>query len=322
MTVPPSRLLAVAASALALSCGGGGSPATSTPPATAALPPTATAPPASGGSGGPTCPFGPGTLAAECSRSSARLLRHVEVAIDLVVQQSPGAFDLTQDIVPGAGQYKVLDRQAYLDGVVANLRAAGLCAQRNPDEAGAETIQVKDSDSYSEDFDVIVSSGFIRRGDGAYRQTCTPPSFPIARGADEPPTDSGCGRPFPPPVTRFNCKVHLKNVEFYTLDSTPMVGPDCAYCAAAGFDDGRCLCPVRPHGAKDREACENWSVGIARDTGRPGPTWTKEDGTHCTGIASGCANSPESQYQLFAYRGGTYKVEAANGASCAVVVER
>jgi hypothetical protein len=63
-------------------------------------------------------------------------------------------------------------------------------------------------------------------------------------------------------------------------------------------------------------------VGKAKDTGRPGPTWTREDGGYCTGPESGCANSTESQYQLLVYRGGRYRVEAENGASCTVVVER
>jgi hypothetical protein len=262
-----------------------------------------------------------GSEVVDCSRGDSRLLDRVEVAIDLTVQQKPGIFDLTQDVVPGSGQYKVLDPEAYLDGVVANLRAAGLCAQRDPDEAVSETILVKDSNAYSEDFDVFLSSGFIRRGNGAYRQTCTPSSFPVERGADEPPIGSGCGRPFPPPISRFNCKIHLKGIEYYTLDSTPIVGPDCAYCASVGFD-GQCLCAVRPYGAPDRSACENWRVGTARDTGRPGPTWTKEDGSYCTGPESGCANSSASQYQLWVYRGGRYKVEGENGASCTVVVER
>jgi hypothetical protein len=323
MIVPCSRLLAAAlaaACALALSCGGD-SPATSTstPPATVA--PTSS-PGTGGGVGTSSCPIGMGSAAVDCSRGNARLLDRIEVAIDLTVRQKPQIFDLTSDAVPGSGQYKVLDPEAYLDGVVANLRAAGLCAQRDPDDGTYETIQVKDSNDYSEDFDVIVSSGFIRRGDGAYRRTCTPSSFPVERGADEPPIGSGCGKPFPPPITRFNCKLHLKGVDHYTLDSTPLVGPDCAYCASAGFTDGRCLCAVRDHGAPDRIACENWRVGTAKDTGRPGPTWTKEDGSYCTGPESGCVNSSDSQYQLWVYKGGRYKVEGENGASCTVVVER
>ncbi len=196
-----------------------------------------------------------GSKAADCSRGDSRLLDRIEVAIDLTVQQKPAIFDLTRDAMPGSGHYMVLDPEAYLDDVVANLRAAGLCAQRDPDDGNYERIQVKDSNDYSEDFDIIASSGFIRRGGGAYRQTCTPSSFPVERAADEPPIGSGCGRPFPPPVTRFNCKVHLKGGDYYTLDSTPIVGPDCEYCASVGFTDGRCLCPVRNHGAPDRIAC-------------------------------------------------------------------
>lgn len=305
---------------LALSCGGD-SPATSTPPTTLAPTPTPPSGPG-GGVGASSCPLGPGSAVTECSRGQTSLLSEIEVAIDLIVRQKPEVFDLGRDAVPGSRQYKVRDREAYLDGVVANLRAAGLCAQRDPDEGTYEKIQVKDSNDYSESFDIVTSSGFIRRGDKAYQQTCTPSAFPVERAADEPPVSSRCGRPFPPPVTRFNCKVHLKGKEFHTLDSTPLVGPDCAYCAEIGYADGRCICPVRGEGAADRVACENWRVGTAKDTGRPGPTWTREDGGYCTGPESGCAYSPDSQYQLWAYKGGRYKVEANNGASCSVYVDR
>jgi hypothetical protein len=321
MIVPRRRTLTAplaATCALALSCGGS-SPATSTPPTTVAPSP---APGPGEGVGAPSCPIGMGSAVADCSRGDSHLLDRIEVAIDLTVRQKPGIFDLSSDAVPGSGQYKVLDPEAYLDGVVANLRAAGLCAQRDPDDGTYETIQVKESNDYSESFDVIVSSGFIRRGHSAYRQTCAPASFPVERGAGEPPVDSGCGRPFPPPITRFNCKLHLKGVDHYTLDSTPLVGPDCAYCASVGFDDGRCLCAVREHGAPDRVACENWRVGKAKDTGRPGPTWTKEDGTYCSGPESSCENSPATQYQLWVYKGGRYTVLGETGASCTVDIDR
>jgi len=119
-------------------------------------------------------------------------------------------------------------------------------------------------------------------------------------------------------VTRFNCKIHIKSPEFYTLDSTPLVGPDGAYCAALGYTDGRTICPVRPEGTPDREACENWRVGKAKDTGRPGPTWTKGDGSYCTGKESGCENHPDSQYLLNTYKSDTYVVTAENGANCTV----
>ncbi len=308
MTLPRGRPLAAAAAAcvLALSCGG--SSGTTSPV------PVAPTPVPSG------CPLGAGTRGAACGRADSRLLPQVESAIDLLVQQRPGLFDLTQDEVPGWHHYKVLQPEAYLDGVVANLRAAGLCAQRDPDDGDHELIQAKSTNDYSEEFDILVSTGFIRRGAGAYRETCTPSSFPVERTADEPPLDSGCGKPFPPPISRFNCKIHLYGNPFYTLDSTPIVGPNCAYCASVGISD-QCFCPVRLYGAADRLACENWRVGTAKDTWRPGPTWTKEDGSYCTGRASGCENSPDNQYQLRVYDPGRYRVQAENGVHCTVDVK-
>jgi hypothetical protein len=79
---------------------------------------------------------------------------------------------------------------------------------------------------------------------------------------------------------------------------------------------------VRPEGAPDRAACEAWRVGNAKDTGRPGPTWTRSTGSFCTGPQSGCQNSPDNQYQLWADAGDTYLVSAANGVACSVVVDR
>jgi hypothetical protein len=241
----------------------------------------------------------------------------MESAMDLLILQKPQIFDLNDEYSPGTKAYKVLDREAYMEGLVANLRAAGLCSELDPDDALLETVRAKDEPGFSEDFDVLLSSGHMRRGNGMYRQTCNPSAFPVERAADAPPIGSGCGRPYPPPVTRFNCKVHLKG-EFYTLDSTPIVGPDVNYCASIGFTDGRSLCAVRPEGAPDREACEHWRVGKASDTGRFGPTWTKADGSYCTGPESGCQNHPDNQYQLFTFVAGSYTVTAENGANCTV----
>lgn len=322
------RLAAVAvlgaALAAAPSCGGGGSPSSSTPPTTVAPRPDPTPTPIGGGDSFSqlSCSLGRGDSNAACKAGSPALLEDVESAMEKLLQQQPQLFDLTDESPAGTRSFRVKDREAYMAGVVNTLRAAGLCAERDPDDAAQELVRVKSSSDFSVDVAVITSAGYMRRGPGMYRRTCTPSSFPLERGTDAPPVGSGCGRPYPPPVTRFNCKIHLKATEYYTLDSTPIVGPDCEYCASVGFDDGRCLCALREHGAEDRVACENWRVGTARDTGRPGPTWTKEDGGYCTGPESGCANSPASQYQLFVYRSGLYKVEAENGAYCTVLVER
>jgi hypothetical protein len=264
-----------------------------------------------------------GSASHSCDRErSSTLLAQVESAMDRLIQQRPQIFDLQDEAAPGSRAYKVLDIEAYFDGVVSNLIAAGLCAQRDLDDAFAQTIFVKESNQYSEEFDLILSSGYMRRGSGMYRTTCKPAAFPIERAYDAPPVGSGCFRPFPPPVTRFNCKLHLYGTEYYTLDSTPIVGPDPEYCASVGFTDGRALCAVRPEGAIDRVACENWLVGNAKDTGRPGPTWTRTDGSYCTGKESGCKPSDNSQYQLWVWSGGTYTVQGKTGGSCSVFIEK
>ena len=314
------RLVAAALAAVAVvafltsSCGGDGSPSSSTPTTTLAPQPTPT-PVVFDPFSHASCALGKGDVNAECRRANTELLAEVEAAMDALIQQKPQIFDLNDEYAPETRAYKVLDKEAYMNGLVANLRAAGLCSERDADDALQQTIRAKNAAEYSEDFDVLLSSGHMRRGAGTYRQTCTPSIFPVDRSADAPPIGSGCGRPYPPVVTRFQCKVHLKG-PVYTLDSTPLVGPDVAYCASIGFTDGRSICPVRVEGAEDRLACENWRVGKAKDTGRYGPTWTKADGSYCTGPDSGCENNPDSQYQLWTYRSGTYTATAENGATC------
>ena len=322
-----AMLASFGALAVLPSCGGGGSPASSTPPVTVAPQPTPTpsATPAPIGGGDSfnnlSCPYGKGDVNATCQASKPAMVNEVEAAMDVLIQQQPQLFDLTDESPAGSGGFRVKDREAYLVALVNALRTAGLCAERDADDAALQVIRVKQGREYSVDVDTLTSSGYLRRGPSMYRQTCLPAAFPVDRSADAPPFGSGCGRPYPPPVTRFNCKVHIRNSQFYTLDSTPLVGPDADYCASIGYSD-RTICPLRPEEAPDRVACENWRVGKAKDTGRPGPTWTKEDGSYCTGPESGCANSPDSQYQLWAYKGGRYRVEAENGVSCTVIVER
>jgi hypothetical protein len=245
-------------------------------------------------------------------------VQDVEAAMDLLIRQKPQIFDLTSEAAPGTEAYRVLDKEAYMAGLVNNLRAAGLCAERDADDYSQQTIRVKNANDFSVDVDVLLSSGHMRRGGGMYRQTCTPAAFPVEREKDAPPIGSGCGRPYPPPVTRFRCYLQYRTVDYYTLDSTPLVGPNFEYCQSIGYTDGRTICPIRPEGAPDREACESWRVGRAKDTGRWGPTWTKADGGYCTGKASGCENHPDNQYALLTWSPGPYTVTAENGADCVV----
>jgi hypothetical protein len=123
-----------------------------------------------------------------------------------------------------------------------------------------------------------------------------------------------CGEPVPPPVSRMALKVQGSSAERALLDSTPLVGPDAAYCRRIGFTDGRTFCPLRAEGDPGRQACEALRVGVAADTGRPGPTWSA-NGKRCEGPDGGtsCLNHPDNQYLVFAYGRGTFKACTASG---------
>jgi len=241
------------------------------------------------------------------------------------VQRPTGILDLTDENPRGSRQYRILSQKAFIDALLANLRAAGLCAQADYDFP-LEAISVKSSNEFSEDFVVVQWGEWVRRGVTSYVRNCKPAAFPVDSDPEWPPSGSGCGKPYPEPIHHFNAKVHMKGRDYYTLDSTPIVGPDANYCAAIGYTDGRAWCPVRTEGSRDRVECENWRVGKAKDTGRGGPTWQYRNGEtveYCQGLkVNGCANHPENQYGLLADRGGTYVMCAENGACGEVRVDR
>jgi hypothetical protein len=159
--------------------------------------------------------------------------------------------------------------------------------------------------------------------------TATPPPVVTATpDPNVPPAGSACGKPYPPPITRLTVKVHLKGPDYWTVDATPLVGPAAEYCLSIGFTDGRSICPLRPEGAEDRAACEEWRAGTAKDTGRPGPTWTFIDlGTgkesFCSSAAGApCDHHPNGPFTVKAFQGGTYRVCTEAGACAETVVDR
>jgi hypothetical protein len=159
--------------------------------------------------------------------------------------------------------------------------------------------------------------------------TPTPTPTPVPTPTPDPnvpPVGSGCGEPYPPMITRFKVEVHLKEADSWTVDATPLVGPNGDYCLSIGFTDGRTICSIRPEGAADREACELWRTGTAKDTGQPGPTWTVtlKDGTtsYCTGPTGPCERHPAGPFSVKAYLGGLYRACSEAGACGQVDVDR
>jgi hypothetical protein len=154
--------------------------------------------------------------------------------------------------------------------------------------------------------------------------TPDPSATPNPSASPTPPPDTGaadCGTPLPPDLSRINLNVNQRGDNHWILDSTPIVGPDAVYCAKIGFTDGRTFCPVRVEGDPQRGACELYVTGRAKDTGRSGPTWSM-DGNSCTGRPV-CENSPDNQYQVIAYQGGTYRACGNKNDVCGeIVVDR
>src|SRR5688500_11104385 len=161
----------VAAMAASLSCGSE-TPIPTRPPIV--TPPTVapTTVPSAPPTGAAACRFGKGTVNTYCDRQSAAFAAQVDAAIMLLTTQSPEIFDLTQQV--GEGGFKVLNPNAYYAGVIRNLEARDFCAGYDFAE-----LQVKNSALFSEQYDIMLASGHIRRGAGAYRATCSPPNFPL-----------------------------------------------------------------------------------------------------------------------------------------------
>jgi len=136
-----------------------------------------------------------------------------------------------------------------------------------------------------------------------------------------PPAGSGCGQPYPPPISVLKVKIHIHTPQYWIIDSTPIVGPNLVYCREIGYSDGRSYCPVRPDVSNERVACEAWAVGKAEDTGKPGPTWVLNGKTWCTGKESGCEHS-ENPFQVHAFSGGLYQACVSNGVCASVQVDR
>jgi hypothetical protein len=149
------------------------------------------------GVGVSSCPLGRGTAATECSASAPTRFDAVDAAIETVARNKPGILDVNDQATPNSGQYRILDRQAFVDAMVATLLATGDCAQPDYDYP-PDRINVKSSNDVSETYAIALSSGYVRRGTRSYLLSCTPAAFPVDPDPSWPPSGSGCTKPYPP----------------------------------------------------------------------------------------------------------------------------
>jgi hypothetical protein len=161
--------------ALAAASCGKSTPAAPTPSPTPTPAPAATPAPAPAPVNARlACGIGPGTgdgLEEHCPRSEQSFLEDVDSAINRVVQRRPDLFDLNN--VRGNGGYFVTNPDGYFKQVVQELGNAGLCAVVD----GGGEIAVKSQNSFNDQFSIMISAGYVRRGDSSYRATCAPAWF-------------------------------------------------------------------------------------------------------------------------------------------------
>jgi len=138
-------------------------PPTTLPPTPVTSPPVAPPTTASYGCPLPRLP----DLGITCPKLQPKLKDYVDAAVDKAIREHPEYFNLNDS--PGAGSYKVLDRERYVKSVVDNVRAQGVCAIEEKEE-----IALKTTNEFNEQYNIWSSSGYIRR---AYITTCFPAQF-------------------------------------------------------------------------------------------------------------------------------------------------
>jgi len=121
--------------------------------------------------GGPLdCSPGSGTGAAnQCFDGVSCFLSDVQGSINDVLSAHPEWFDYNN---PTMCPF-ILDMDGYMNTVVANITARGHCAIRDPN-APNEEVTVKHDNTFSENFDIVVSNGCARYGAGIYTSYCVP----------------------------------------------------------------------------------------------------------------------------------------------------
>ena len=139
---------------------------------------------------GQSCRLPPGNGSGhDCPRQSPTSSGRWKRPSTMLVGQEPG--DLRPQPHPGLRELLLVRNVArYLARMPEMLAQRGLCSRWDGEE-----MAVKNSNAFNEQFDILTSSGYIRRQGGSYRATCSrPPSDSAARSRARPSLDSPIGR--------------------------------------------------------------------------------------------------------------------------------
>jgi hypothetical protein len=106
----------------------------------------------------------------KCTDDPPKLYAEVDAALTAVTKSRPDIFDFNDKKCENC--YYVKNVDAYVAQAVKQLNARGVCALYDGEE-----MAVKDSNSFSEQYDILLASGHMRRGTGSYRGVCKPALF-------------------------------------------------------------------------------------------------------------------------------------------------
>ena len=119
----------------------------------------------------PDCPNLPPSRELTCGRETSKFYPDVEAAIGQLLKEQPQLFDFN-DLATRTDWPKIVDQEGYLKGMVQILKGKGYCARWDGKE-----LAVKNKSEFNEQFAIILSFIWIRRGEGIYRSTCYPSAF-------------------------------------------------------------------------------------------------------------------------------------------------
>jgi len=116
----------------------------------------------------------PPTGEPKCTRANqgatASYMAEVNTAIDQYIVAHPSSFSNN-----GVGTQVLGDPNVYIQGVAANLNAAGLIARQDPE--GHDEIQVKQSNAFSDQYDVLAETTTPPTVRRFFAATCRPAAF-------------------------------------------------------------------------------------------------------------------------------------------------
>jgi hypothetical protein len=162
---PHHRLVALLGSVILLATCDGSSPTgQSTPPPPTTTTTTTTLPAASQGCGLPA------SRRIDCVYDNSTFVPQINDAIARVQRERPELFDFSQRHDDVSVLVRDVDR--YHEEVVKAIRATGRCAIFDGEE-----VAVKESNDFSDQYDIITAANFVRYGDGSYAATCRPARF-------------------------------------------------------------------------------------------------------------------------------------------------